>query len=323
MNLKLDIVYMRIWAILFIVAHHSIHIYWYWPVNTAIPALTPSYMLEISTIFKNIGLAIFTYISGMLIFYQTQKRTTPYNFINKKLKRLLLPAIVWGFLYHTLFPLYESNKIPTFINGNHLWYLPMLFTCMISSLPLVLHLKYKWTIVIGIYLIIFLFSHFNWTFIEYRLYFPIFIMGYAFSFLKEHSIFISKKINLTFLFLSCFLILLNINISSPTNSLVLFISHIIYMIAICYIASYIFSHIRYATIKKPTMILNNNAFAIYLLHQFVINYLIKKNLLLDYDLWYWNMIICFLAGIIIPITFSLIINKISDKYHIKFLKYLL
>ena len=29
MNLKLDIVYMRIWAILFIVAHHSIHIYWY------------------------------------------------------------------------------------------------------------------------------------------------------------------------------------------------------------------------------------------------------------------------------------------------------
>ena len=86
MNLKLDIVYMRIWAILFIVAHHSIHIYWYWPVNTDIPALSPLFMLSLSTIFKNIGLAIFTYISGMLVFYQASKRTTYITLSQRKLK---------------------------------------------------------------------------------------------------------------------------------------------------------------------------------------------------------------------------------------------
>lgn len=319
MNLKLDIVYMRIWAILFIVAHHSIHIYWYWPVNTDIPALSPLFMLSLSTIFKNIGLAIFTYISGMLVFYQASKRTTLHHFITKKIKRLLLPALIWGILYHILFPHYESNKIPTFINGNHLWYLLMLFTCMLSSLPLILNLKHKWSIVIVIYSIISLCSHLNWTFIEFRFYFPIFIIGYISSYLKEKSITFSPKINLIFLFISFSLI---IEIPS-TNSFILFFSRILNMTAICYITSYIFNHIKYKSIKPITTTLNNSTFTIYLLHQFVINFLIKNNLLLNYNLWYCNMIICFLTGIIIPIAFSFIINKLSVNYHLPFLKNLL
>lgn len=310
---------MRIWAILFIVAHHSIHIYWYWPINTNIPALSPSFMLSLSTIFKNIGLAIFTYISGMLIFYQASKGTTLYHFIKKKIKRLLLPALIWGILYHILFPHYESNKIPTFINGNHLWYLLMLFTCMLS---LILNLKHKWSIIIAIYVIISLCSHLNWTFIEFRFYFPIFIIGYISSYLKEKSFSFSSNINLTLLFTSFLLIILYIEIPS-TNSFILFFSRILNMIAICYIASYIFNLIKYKAIKPITTILNNSTFTIYLLHQFVINFLIKNNLLLNYNLWYYNMIICFLTGIIIPIVLNFITNKLLTYRSLPFLKNLL
>ena len=249
MNLKLDIVYMRIWAILFIVAHHSIHIYWYWPVNSDIPALAPLYMLNFSTILKNIGLAIFTYISGMLVFYQAQKKTTLLNFVNKKIRRLLLPALIWGIVYHILFPNYESNKIPTFINGNHLWYLLMLFTCMLSSIPLILKLKYRWFIVIGIYLTITLCSHLNWTFIEFRSYFPIFIMGYIFSYLKEKQISSSPKVYHICLFTSVFFIFLYTEISL-TNSLLSLSFYIIYMAAICYVTSYIFIKIKIHNPKK-------------------------------------------------------------------------
>lgn len=301
---------MRIWAILFIVAHHSIHIYWYWPVNSDIPALAPLYMLNFSTILKNIGLAIFTYISGMLVFYQAQKKTTLLNFVNKKIRRLLLPALIWGIVYHILFPNYESNKIPTFINGNHLWYLLMLFTCMLSSIPLILKLKYRWFIVIGIYLTITLCSHLNWTFIEFRSYFPIFIMGYIFSYLKEKKISFSPKVYHICLFTSVFFIFLYTEISL-TNSLLSLSFYIIYMAAICYVTSYIFIKIKIHNPKKITILLNNNTFIIYLLHQFIINILIKNNLLLNYNLWYYNMGICFLTGIIIPMSLGLIINKLS------------
>lgn len=315
MSLKLDIVYMRIWAILFIVAHHSIHIYWFWPVNTDIPAISPHYMLNISAIFKSLGLSIFTCISGMLIYYQTKKEITIGDFIKKKSIRLLIPALFWGIIYHICFPLFESNKFPMFINGNHLWYLLMLFVCMISSLPLILNLRYKWIIVFILYIAGTFISDLNWTFVQFRTYFPIFILGYYFSYIKENSIFISKKIICCFLFIS-FIIFVLYNMIEFTNSIILFVSNIIYMMCICTIIVYTFKNVLFSKMNNTLNILNKSTFTIYILHQFVINTLIKNDLLFNYNLWYYNILLVFFLSFSIPIFFYYILNK----YNIPFIK---
>ncbi|MCR4826962.1 MAG: acyltransferase [Bacteroidales bacterium] len=82
-------------------------------------------------------LETFVFISGYLFAFQriTLKRTGGWiNLIVNKLKRLILPSIIFSIIYFLLFYEYKGlgNAVYSIINGcGHMWYLPMLFWCFV------------------------------------------------------------------------------------------------------------------------------------------------------------------------------------------------
>lgn len=84
-------------------------------------------------------LEAFVFISGYLFAFQriTLKRLgNGKNLIINKLKRLILPSIIFSLIYFSLFYEYKGigNLIYSIISGcGHMWYLPMLFWCFIGG----------------------------------------------------------------------------------------------------------------------------------------------------------------------------------------------
>lgn len=82
-------------------------------------------------------LEAFVFISGYLFAFQriTLKRTGGgISLIANKLKRLILPSIIFSIIYFLLFYEYKGlgNAVYSIINGcGHMWYLPMLFWCFV------------------------------------------------------------------------------------------------------------------------------------------------------------------------------------------------
>ena len=82
-------------------------------------------------------LQAFVFISGYLFAFQriTSKRTGGHLIINK-LKRLILPSILFSIVYFIIFYPYKGlgNAVYSIINGcGHMWFLPMLFWCFIGG----------------------------------------------------------------------------------------------------------------------------------------------------------------------------------------------
>lgn len=125
--------YLRNFAIISIVLHHSIAAFCGWPPGHAIGGSVPWTALMISATSKFLGLGLFTFISGFVLFYQTNKEIPFLKFLHKKTKRILLPCLVLGCVYGLLFGSYMNPDWPSPINGTHLWYLPMLFLCIIVA----------------------------------------------------------------------------------------------------------------------------------------------------------------------------------------------
>ena len=84
-------------------------------------------------------LEAFVFISGYLFAFQriTLERTGGgISVIVNKLKRLILPSIIFSVFYFLLFYEYKGmgNAIYSIINGcGHMWYLPMLFWCFVGG----------------------------------------------------------------------------------------------------------------------------------------------------------------------------------------------
>lgn len=85
-------------------------------------------------------LEAFVFISGYLFAFQriTLKRGGGggISLIINKLKRLILPSVIFSVFYYVLFYDYKGvgNLIYSIINGcGHMWYLPMLFWCFIGG----------------------------------------------------------------------------------------------------------------------------------------------------------------------------------------------
>lgn len=82
-------------------------------------------------------LEAFVFLSGYLSAFQriTLQRTDDFwKLMVNKLKRLILPSIIFSVLYFVLFFEYKgvSNTVYSIINGcGHMWYLPMLFWCFV------------------------------------------------------------------------------------------------------------------------------------------------------------------------------------------------
>lgn len=107
-------------------------------------------------------LEAFVFISGYLFAFQriTLKRTGGgISLIANKLKRLILPSIIFSIIYFLLFYEYKGlgNAVYSIINGcGHMWYLPMLFWCFVFGWLLEqVKIKDEWKMVILIALNLF------------------------------------------------------------------------------------------------------------------------------------------------------------------------
>ena len=107
-------------------------------------------------------LEAFVFLSGYLFAFQriTLQRTEGFwKLTVNKLKRLILPSIIFSVLYFVLFFEYKGvgNAAYSIINGcGHMWYLPMLFWCFVFGWLLEqVKIKDEWKMVILIALNLF------------------------------------------------------------------------------------------------------------------------------------------------------------------------
>lgn len=273
---NITISYLRVAALLSILFHHTICMYGDWPpLANPFEVYIPSQIWLMSASAKGIGLNFFTFISGFVLFYQAKKQQTFPKFLWKKIIRIVFPCLAFGLAYWLIFPDLMFNNNP--INGTHLWFLPMLF---LSILVVSVHfyLPKAFWIVMALYAILYKLGNYTTlrTLHEFRFYFMIFYAGFGFnallngSDLKETlSLYFTKKWSIALLVLALMLSPLYVKVIklAPVSTQILPI--ILGCIIVYYITLY--SQTSLSKLDNIVLLFDRNSFAIYLLHQFVIN----------------------------------------------------
>lgn len=151
-NCLYDVVVIRLLLIFLLVTYHALCIYcgeWEPPyrVNVDIPfyevlgILSYSFMLE-----------TFVFISGLLFGYTAIRKPQTLTLrvcCIKKAKRILLPCMIFGAIYYAMFLDLRQSVASIFysvLTGcGHLWFLPMLFWCFVTTCLLVKFTPpYRW-----------------------------------------------------------------------------------------------------------------------------------------------------------------------------------
>lgn len=131
-----DVAFIRLMLIFILVIYHALCLHtggWEPPFDNF--HVIPFYDW-FGILFSTWRLSAMTFISGLLLGYQAIKKNDALSFascIVKKMKRLLLPCLIFSVIYYLIF--FDLNApvgqiILKLINGcGHLWFLPMIFWC--------------------------------------------------------------------------------------------------------------------------------------------------------------------------------------------------
>lgn len=241
-------------------------------------------------------LEAFVFISGYLFAFQrkTLKRGG-ISLIAKKLRRLILPSIVFSILYFLVFLKYKGigSVIYSILNGcGHMWYLPMLFWCFVIGWLLeMIEIKDSWKM-----LILIAFNLFTLIVLPLRisdtLTFMVYFYGgylfYKYSDSIKASLSSPKIILALVVFALCFVFfrpLRDILETSPEQSLWLKIVYrvsnnlckLIYVWAgiIAFYVTMVY-YTQCHQVSAFTKDLSACCFGIYLVHQFVLQFLYYK-----------------------------------------------
>lgn len=173
--------YWRILACFCIVLHHTICMFsGVWPpIGHSLVDIMPEWVESLSAQSKAFGLTGFTFISGAVLAYSNNKKYTFLYFVWHKIKRILIPALIFGGLYWLMFPSLMASDWPAPINGTHLWYLPMILVCMLLTSTHIYLNNAIFLILLVYFIDIKLMSYISFrTVYELYYYFPIFYTGY-------------------------------------------------------------------------------------------------------------------------------------------------
>lgn len=294
--MNITISYLRNLAIAAIVLHHSMLAFGGWPPNHGIEADVPLGAWYVSDLLKNFGLGVFTFISGFVLFYQSKKTETFGHFLLKKVKRILMPCLFWACIYGLFFSTYMYISCPSAINGTHLWYLPMLFLCIVVTSSH-FYSKYPYAVVAFCYLLFLLlskFTHFR-TFTEYYIYFPVFYAGFLFHRMNLDEVLRKNKRKcLMVLSGGAILWLLKaIEFYKYTWTINMLVISLISYVGVLFLIS------RVNKINKVDLSLTKQSFSIYLLHQFVIN-LMLGYVGFEHSNFYFTLCILFCTSFFLP-----------------------
>lgn len=292
-------------AISFIVMHHTLCAFGCWPPNHRFDTYIPALLYEdVSFALKDIGLELFTFISGYLFYFQ--KKYCFNVIICKKTYRIVVPCVLCALMYRIMFPSYMFSTFPAPINGTHLWYLPMLFLCtMITSLSFFTKRSVLWIIIV--YLILVLINKFYYlrTILVTIMYLPIFYTGFLSNKLAIETK-VKKNMNK---FATIFLCLITFFTSFLIKDCVA--SPIMQCIRplLLYMIVYLIWKNRLVNILYLQVV--NSSLAIYLIHQFVINGILSISELNGIP-YYFVIPLVFIPSLFIPIF----IDKLSTKLYI-------
>ena len=320
-----DIVIMRLILIALLIIYHSFAPFcgnwaafdeeYSSPVYFWIGKLSYSFFLE-----------AFVFISGLLAGYNAiikPIKEQSFQYIIKKVKRLIIPSIVFSIVYFICF--YEWNSLPgtiySILNGcGHLWFLPMLFWCFVA-LWIVSKINLHNYLILSFAIICALLSN---DILPMRIgsamyYFLFFYIGYLISGGKLKCL-VHPHISVIILFSTIFICLFvgkyNMQIYSGLWGGVIF-PHL-YQVAMSFsglMATYLiveFNVPNRCVLPHFLIILSRYSFGIYIMQQFILKYLYYYTSLpkfVDYILVPW-------IGIIVALLLSIIITHVSIKTRI-------
>lgn len=275
-------------------------------------------------------LEAFVFISGYLFAFQRimLNRIGGISLIINKLKRLILPSIIFSILYFVLFFEYKGvgNMIYSIVNGcGHMWYLPMLFWCFVFGWLLEqIKVKDGWKMVFLIAL-----NLFNVISLPFRIsaafaYLVYFYGGYV---VYKHSEKIKSLITPQKIVVSCivFAVLFvicrpmrdvlapNDAVSNIEKLLLVVGNHTCQLLYACSgLIAFYFTAIYYTQrhqLSEATKKLAACCFGIYLFQQFILEFLYYKT---NFPLWagpYWLPWLGFFIALITSYVFSALLLK--------------
>lgn len=151
---KIDfIVYLRCLAVFLVVVGHGINIYsGSWEGHA--PTIDNMLWSQLKRLIYMIHLPIFTIISGYIYIYI--RKAGGYDsfksFLTKKVKRILIPLLIWSFIECTID--FNCNYSLILTAPLHLWYLQFLFICFLITYFYDKYLiKFPWIIILLVGLI--------------------------------------------------------------------------------------------------------------------------------------------------------------------------
>ena len=248
----------------------------------------------LSRITFSFALEGFVFISGYLFAYQSIVLNRSERILSK-LKRLVLPSIIFSAAYFAIFYQYKGvgNMLYNIINGcGHLWYLPMLFWCFVGAMILErISIKdtIKIIILLGLYFLPMISLPLQLT--PAKSFLLYFYAGYV---LFKYRDSIISSITLKHLLLGWILFLSIFTIFRPLQDILICnndspIIYKLFLLTASKMSNLLYSSIGvivfYSTavyylknheLKQSTIKLSSVCFGIYIIHQFVLQLLYYK-----------------------------------------------
>lgn len=296
--------YWRVLTCLCVIMYHTLCLFYgIWPpIGHPLLDNIPSWAYRFGCSLHPVGiLSSFAFISGAALYYSAKRKYSFLRFIWKKTCRILLPCLVFAVLYKILFPSLMYSVWPAPINGTHLWYLPMIFLCLVLTSSH-LYSKHAFFIVCGVYLVAIMLAKNipNRTIQEFYCFYPVFYAGFVTnSFVNNPKLFMErikssgwgKCIMLGVTLLAIIIFPNNAPVFDEThNALTTLFYSVLYSLMYTLLYVVIIKNPfkePLDTTKEETRkmekeksnrpfldMIDRNTFAIYLIHQFILNLLV-------------------------------------------------
>lgn len=133
-NTLYEVIYVRLLLITTLVFYHAFAIF-----SGAWEPISGYPKIQVYSIMDKLSYAClletFVFISGYILGYQVEEYIKTKGFIIKKIKRLLVPSVLFSVLYILLFDKGDRSALSTLYDVcsgvGHMWFLPMLFWCFL------------------------------------------------------------------------------------------------------------------------------------------------------------------------------------------------
>ena len=265
-----EVTYLRVYAIMSLVAWHSYCSYTAWGIGNS--PLDCTYSLMFMFFAPTANMPLFTFLSGYLfcfLFKEKGKYTVFNGFLKNKVNRLLIPYLILGFIINLTQIGRGKPLMPMFYGApNHMWYCLMLFYCFVICWLVENKLGQKYNIFLALLSYIFVLfvgrrylsvdSPLGWYMLAY--FYSYFYMGFlTFQYADGIFPFLQKYFNFLCVAFVCSVIAAYYNYNSYGVSSILFVSLLITIT-------------RQIKMHSPLWIevIAKYSFGIYVFHQWII-----------------------------------------------------